>query len=107
MTKKNIIQWCLVGLLGMVITHAGYADNSGTANADTQPVAGTPATVQCENPRPEICYELYAPVCGVLDTKDTCLTGSCAAEQHVTYVNDCKACADPKVTAYVPGGECT
>lgn len=46
---------------------------------------------QCREPRPEICYEVFAPVCATL-------TG-----QRATYQNDCKACADPKVQGFVPG----
>lgn len=108
MTKKNRIHHCATSLLSLliIVAHVGYADNSNAPEAEVQPVVNTQELIQCENPRPEICYEVYAPVCGVHDTKEPCLTGACSAEKYVTYVNDCKACADSNVSAYVPGGEC-
>jgi hypothetical protein len=46
----------------------------------------------CGDPRPEMCMEIYQPVCGT--SKD----GS-----HRTYGNSCHACADAAVISYLPG----
>ncbi len=48
--------------------------------------------IACREPRPEICYETDAPVCAVSKT-----------QAHLTYVNDCKACADPSVKGFILG----
>ncbi len=65
-----------------------------------------PGFVQCHTPRPEICYELYAPVCAARDNGLRCITAPCPSAEQATYGNDCKACSDPRVMGFVPGGEC-
>lgn len=62
--------------------------------------------VACKNPRPEICYEVYAPVCAVRETKMRCIVAPCAATEQISYPNDCNACADPQVIGFASGGEC-
>lgn len=62
--------------------------------------------VRCNTPRPEICYELYQPVCAVRDTGVRCVTTPCPSTEKVTYSNDCKACADPSVLGFQRGGDC-
>ncbi len=62
--------------------------------------------VQCSTPRPEICYELYQPVCATRDSGLRCVTTPCPATEIVAYANDCKACADPAVLGFVNGGAC-
>ncbi len=62
--------------------------------------------VQCSTPRPEICYELYQPVCAARDNGLRCVTTPCPSTEIATYSNDCKACADPAVQGFVTGGAC-
>ena len=62
--------------------------------------------VQCSTPRPEICYELYQPVCATRDNGVRCVTTPCPSTEVATYSNDCKACADPAVQGFVSGGAC-
>jgi len=52
----------------------------------------TPVSNQCRDPRPQMCMEIYQPVCAV--AKD----GS-----RRTYANSCHACADATVIHYDPG----
>ncbi|MGD8415697.1 MAG: hypothetical protein PVH91_01425 [Pseudomonadales bacterium] len=61
----------------------GRHPGSETAPGDLNP---------CSDPRPEICTQIYAPVCA------THADGSSR-----TYGNDCSACADPAVTGWLPG----
>ncbi|HRJ54001.1 MAG TPA: hypothetical protein PLE99_14680 [Candidatus Thiothrix moscowensis] len=65
--------------------------------------SGDNGFVTCQNPRPEICYEIYAPVCASKDTGIRCVTTPCPSEEQVMFSNDCTACADPKVRGYVAG----
>ncbi len=77
--------------------------------AAEQPQSGQPATdvdsefVKCTMPRPEICYEIYQPVCAVRDTGVRCVTTPCPSTEKVTYPNDCQACADPAVYGFQRG----
>jgi len=59
-----------------------------------QPKLTVPADKFCTEPRPEMCMELYQPVCGF--TKDGA---------SKTYSNSCHACANHEVVRYTPG-EC-
>jgi hypothetical protein len=61
------------------------------------------AFTECREPRPEICYEIYAPVCASRDTGIRCITAPCPSEEQVMFSNDCTACADPHVRGYAPG----
>lgn len=60
---------------------------SGCTQAETKS-----DTVQCTEPRPEVCTMDYTPVCALR-------TGS-GTEQWKTYANACTACSDAAVTGY-------
>lgn len=70
---------------------------AGCSRSDADEVVAQTAAAgsffPCREPRPEICYEVFAPVCASLG-------GSGMQE---TYANDCQACADPQVSGYVAG----
>lgn len=73
---------------------------SGCSRSDAgERLVNLPPFQPCQEPRPEICYEMYAPVCATLANPQ----GS--PVPAVTYANDCKACADPMVRGFVVG-EC-
>lgn len=72
----------------------------------SEPVAEESGFVQCNTPRPEICYELHQPVCATRDNGLRCVTTPCFSTEEATYANDCKACADPAVQGFVSGGAC-
>ena len=62
------------------------------------------ATVRgCEEPRPEVCAQLYDPVCAERDNGVRCVTTPCDSTDPREYSNACEACRDPKVVSYVPG----
>ncbi len=54
----------------------------------------------CPKVRPDLCFEVYEPVCGLFDPNIiACIREPCGQ----TYGNSCKACADKKVWKYLPG----
>lgn len=63
--------------------------------------------VACKEPRPEICYEVYAPVCAVRKVQRQCHLAPCLNTEQKTYANDCQACSDHKVLGFAQGGECS
>lgn len=75
-----------LSLSGCSRSDAQETDISASANT------GGNAYTECREPRPEICYEIYAPVCA---TKKT--------EEKVTFSNDCTACSDPNVRGFIAG----
>lgn len=77
---------------------------------DTKPVqppggsAAAPDTyTQCSEPRLPMCTREYRPVCADVDTGIRCIKAPCPSSEKKTYSNGCTACADEKVTGYVPG----
>ena len=88
----------LFGWLLLVVSLSGCS-RSDAANAPAPPFQ------QCQEPRPEICYEVFAPVCASLvDPAKRCVTTPCPSSRQATYTNDCKACADSRVQGFTPGG---
>ncbi|TXH69448.1 MAG: hypothetical protein E6Q83_08450 [Thiothrix sp.] len=63
--------------------------------------------VACKEPRPEICYEVYAPVCAIRKLATQCTLAPCLNTEQKTYANDCQACSDRKVLGFAQGGECS
>ena len=78
---------------------------SGCSRSDAQEAIATPviagAFTSCREPRPEICYEVYAPVCATRDSGIRCVTTPCPSQEQAVYSNDCTACADSRVMGYV------
>lgn len=76
------------------------------SDAAPLPLAQTPdvsGKIQCKEPRPQACIEIYRPVCAVRDTGIRCITTPCPSIERVTYGNACSACADKAVFAYKAG----
>ena len=57
---------------------------------------------KCPEKRPEICAQMYDPVCAVRDTGIRCIKAPCPSTENVTYSNGCTACSEPKVYGYRP-----
>ncbi len=57
--------------------------------------------VECTEPRPQMCAEIYQPVCAKRDTGVRCVTTPCASTEWVTKGNACSACSDKKVFGFV------
>ena len=64
-----------------------------------------PLTVECTDPRPQICTMDFTPVCATKDNRVRCVTTPCQSTETKTYSNGCSACANPAVMSYIPG-EC-
>lgn len=82
-------------VLGLLIGVSVLLILAGCSRSDAQDTAATIAAFNftiCQEPRPEICYEIYSPVCAILDS-----------QERVEYANDCTACADARVAGFVPG----
>lgn len=95
---KSVVTLLLVGLLSLTALAGCGRSNAGEG------ALNTPALQPCHEPRPEICYEVFAPVCAQLhDPQVRCVNAPCPSTRQATYVNDCKACADPQVQGFVPG----
>ena len=60
-------------------------------------------TIECMDPRPEMCTQDYRPVCGLRDTGIRCVTTPCDSTEWETYSNGCSACSDASVERYRPG----
>jgi hypothetical protein len=84
-----------LGMLLLVGALSVLAGCSRSDAAENRAAANRPAFQPCQEPRPAICYEAFAPVCATLTDPP----------QRISYLNDCKACADPKVQGFV-AGEC-
>jgi hypothetical protein len=65
---------------------------SSCAQDSPPPKLTVPDLHICKEPRPEMCMELYQPVCGV--SKDG---------TQKTYGNSCQACAHAEIVRYTPG----
>ena len=61
--------------------------------------------IQCPDNRPEVCTQIYQPVCGLVDTGIRCITTPCPSAEYKTFGNACTACSDKNVTGYSEG-EC-
>ncbi len=61
-----------------------------------------PELKHCPEQRPQVCTMDYRPVCATRDTSIRCVTAPCPSTEQKTYSNSCSACADVKVSDYVP-----
>lgn len=64
-----------------------------------------PNFVHCPENRPDVCTQIYQPVCGLVDTGIRCITTPCPSVEEKNFGNACTACIDKKVSGYVEG-EC-
>ena len=58
---------------------------------------------ECTLPRPQVCAEIYMPVCAIRDTAIRCVTTPCDSTEKIDYANACSACSDPEVLSYTDG----
>ncbi len=64
---------------------------SGAGNG-SQTVSAEPGGTACEEPRPEMCIQVYDPACGRKADGST-----------QQYPNGCEACRDAQVVSFRPG----
>lgn len=106
MNRSGVVTTVMITALGTLVLAAcvqlGATENDLRAGKpDTGAmVNGSTEFVQCNTPRPEICYEIYQPVCATKDTGLRCVTTPCPATAMEVYSNDCQACADPDVKGF-------
>lgn len=75
----------------LLISALTLASASGLlAGCATPAEPEVPLFTACEEPRPQVCTMIFAPVCG------TRIDGELA-----TYASACNACADDQVATYV------
>lgn len=88
-------------LISLLLLSALYACSQSAERPDgasgDQPAAEPtavelPGLSHCTDPRPEICTQNYAPVCGVH-----------ADGSRQTYSNGCMACSNPEVVGSLAG----
>lgn len=82
------------------------SDNSD-ADEPTKAVNGSLSNLEMcpEGQRPEICTQIYKPVCGQLmsDTEKAAGAEQESEQKWKTYGNACTACADYQVIGFKPG----
>lgn len=71
----------------------------------SQPEGSSQPLINCPENRPDVCTQIYQPVCGLVDTGIRCITTPCPSAEYQTFGNACTACSDSNVTGYVEG-EC-
>ena len=85
----------IVALIVAALLSTGCSqDGNGTADpvaVESSP-ADLPGFIPCTEPRPEMCTQQYAPVCGVY-----------GVGTRRTYSNGCVACSDQEVVGSLPG----
>lgn len=57
----------------------------------------------CKGKRPEVCIEIYQPVCGKLDPQVPCEGDPCKPAAWLEYANSCKACSNNLVSGFIHG----
>ena len=96
----------LYGGLLLAVSAAALTGCSRSDAAEDRVTSNRTAYQLCQEPRPAICYEVFAPVCATLtDPLIRCVNAPCPSQLRNSYANDCKACADPKVQGFI-AGEC-
>lgn len=100
--KRRIILFMAV-TMNMFMASVVFADEQ-TQVAQQSVIGGLGGQfTDCSSPRPEICYEVFRPVCAERDTGVRCVTEPCPSTENTTYANDCKACADQSVMRFQVG----
>lgn len=72
-------------------------------NSSESPSEINNLSTHCKNQRPEVCSQIYEPVCATRDTGIRCIKAPCPAREKKTYSNACMACRDSSVIHYVKG----
>src|SRR5690606_41854970 len=57
----------------------------------------------CPEQSPEVCTQVYDPVCGRIDTGIRCVTTPCPSFTSKTFGNACSACSRTEVISFREG----
>ena len=82
----------LLTLLLLALAGCKQSSDQPAARPETPEPTEIPGLSLCTDPRPEVCTQNYAPVCGVHED------GS-----RRTYSNGCMACSNAEVVGSLPG----
>jgi hypothetical protein len=86
----------LIAALILAAGLSGGCSQNGNGTTETVSVEASPddlpGFIPCTGPRPEMCTQQYAPVCGVHSDGT-----------RRTYSNGCVACSDLEVVGSLPG----
>lgn len=96
MDKRVLVVIIIVALLGIFVF--GFFG----MNEDNDDVPGDEERFYCDSEfpeRPDVCIEIYDPVCGWFGENIKCLTYPCAE----TFSNSCFSCSNGDVEYYTPG----
>lgn len=94
-------------------TNASVDSSSQNIPVQNVPVHNSSAPIilsqissECQEPRPEMCIQVYEPVCALKDTGLHCVKAPCdGVTEWVTFSNACHACGDKSVRGF-RDGEC-
>jgi hypothetical protein len=114
--KIHVIRIILIAIFGIGITACNQASLGPTNNTQDSSSSSVASNlvgeesqeigeIACVEPRPEMCAQIYQPVCGVVDTGVRCVTTPCPSSTLKTFGNACTACGNSKVSSYTKG-EC-
>ena len=101
---SRIVSYLSIFALGLLLAACQNTSPDQPATVEPAPVQAE-AEIECQEPRPEFCAQIYRPVCALRDTGIRCVTTPCDSTEWKTYSNGCSACGDEKVFGY-NNGEC-
>lgn len=107
--KKVIMSGMLVSFAACVLVACGAATKPKSTEPDKPKsiTTGPMGSTACQDPRPEMCMQLYDPACGYWHEGPVCKPGvpcpAIAIIKNKTYSNSCTACSDPKVKGFKKG----
>jgi hypothetical protein len=81
---------------------ARFRESNAVAGAEADLLQSS-TIIECPTPRPEVCAEIYQPVCAIRDTGIRCVTTPCDSTEEIEYSNACSACSIPEVIGYIDG----
>jgi hypothetical protein len=89
---------CVINFL-CTVGHQPFKDDKGCGCEPVQ-TDGKLKAIDCTDPRPEICYDIYRPVCGQVQVQ--CIRAPCPPVMQ-TFANNCQACANSLTISYTQG----
>jgi hypothetical protein len=90
--KMRIFALAILTAMACVACNSSDGGTSSTAAPAPGLSGASSAATTCTDPRPQMCMEIYMPVCG---------TDKSGAQR--TYANSCHACADKDAVSFVNG----
>ncbi len=102
MNQLNRALLCILLSISLLAFNQLLAADLKTPYLHKMALGAQASFITCQEPRPEICYESFAPVCAIFRSPSHQATGL-AGVAHQTVMNDCKACANTQVQGFIRG----